>query len=76
MNRALFSQKTDLWSTPQDLFDKYDAIYHFEIDVCANYSPYQTLFWNKNSRHEKATEAFRPYVEKAVEAWNRRCSDA
>lgn len=35
MNRALFSQKTDLWSTPQDLFDKYDAIYHFEIDVCA-----------------------------------------
>lgn len=36
MNNALmFSTKTDLWSTPQDLFDKYDAIYHFETDVCA-----------------------------------------
>ena len=31
----MFSSKTDLWSTPQDLFDKYNAIYHFETDVCA-----------------------------------------
>ena len=31
----MFSSKTDLWSTPQDLFNKYDAIYHFETDVCA-----------------------------------------
>ena len=36
MNTGLmFSSKTDLWETPQDLFDKYDAIYHFETDVCA-----------------------------------------
>ena len=32
---VMFSSKTDLWETPQDLFDKYDAIYHFETDVCA-----------------------------------------
>ena len=32
---VMFSSKTDLWATPQDLFDKYDAIYHFETDVCA-----------------------------------------
>jgi phage N-6-adenine-methyltransferase len=31
----MFSSKTDLWATPQELFDKYDAIYHFETDVCA-----------------------------------------
>ena len=31
----MFSSKTDLWETPQDLFNKYDAIYHFETDVCA-----------------------------------------
>ena len=31
MNKELmWSSKTDLWATPQDLFDKYDAIYHFE----------------------------------------------
>ena len=36
MNKDLmFSSKTDLWSTPQDLFEKYDAIYHFGTDVCA-----------------------------------------
>ena len=32
---VMFSSKTDLWATPQDLFDKYDAIYNFETDVCA-----------------------------------------
>ena len=31
----MFSSKTDLWETPQDLFNKYDAVYHFAIDVCA-----------------------------------------
>ena len=31
-----FSSKTDLWSTPQDLFDRLNAVYHFDIDVCAN----------------------------------------
>lgn len=36
MNKELmFSSKTDLWETPQELFDKYDEIYHFETDVCA-----------------------------------------
>ncbi len=32
---VMWSSKTDLWATPQDLFDKYNAIYHFETDVCA-----------------------------------------
>ena len=36
MNKELmFSSKTDLWSTPQDLFDKYNETYHFGTDVCA-----------------------------------------
>lgn len=30
-----FSSKTDLWSTPQEFFDKYDEIYNFNVDVCA-----------------------------------------
>ena len=32
---AMFSSKTDLWSTPQDLFDDLDRVYRFEVDVCA-----------------------------------------
>lgn len=31
-----FSSKTDMWATPQDFFDKYNAEYHFTLDVCAS----------------------------------------
>lgn len=34
-NGALFSSKTGEWETPQDLFEKLDAEFHFEVDVCA-----------------------------------------
>jgi phage N-6-adenine-methyltransferase len=30
-----FSSATDLWATPQDLFDRLHAQYRFETDVCA-----------------------------------------
>jgi phage N-6-adenine-methyltransferase len=30
-----FSSATDLWATPQDFFDKHNAIYGFTLDVCA-----------------------------------------
>lgn len=31
----MFSSKTDLWETPQDLFDKLNREFHFNMDVCA-----------------------------------------
>ena len=30
-----FSSATDLWSTPQDFFDKQNTIHGFTLDVCA-----------------------------------------
>lgn len=30
-----FSSRSDMWETPQDLFDVLDAKFHFETDVCA-----------------------------------------
>lgn len=30
-----FSSKTDLWSTPQDFFDKLDKEFSFSLDPCA-----------------------------------------
>lgn len=30
-----FSSKTDMWATPQWLFDKYNDVYQFDLDVCA-----------------------------------------
>lgn len=36
MNKeAMFSSKTDMWETPQYLFDKLNSNFHFDIDVCA-----------------------------------------
>ena len=36
MNRELmFSSKTDLWETPQELFNELNKEFKFELDVCA-----------------------------------------
>lgn len=35
VDKVLFSSATDEWSTPQDLFDKYNSLYQFDLDVCA-----------------------------------------
>lgn len=32
---VMFSSKTDDWETPQDLFDKLDQEFEFNLDVCA-----------------------------------------
>lgn len=31
----MFSSKTDLWATPQDLFDELNREFNFTLDVCA-----------------------------------------
>jgi site-specific DNA-methyltransferase (adenine-specific) len=33
---VMFSSATDLWSTPQDLFDKIHKAFNFTLDPCAN----------------------------------------
>lgn len=33
-NEGLRSSATDLWATPQAFFDRYNAQYHFTLDVC------------------------------------------
>ena len=32
---VLFSSKSELWSTPQDLFDELNKEFHFNLDPCA-----------------------------------------
>ena len=31
----VFSHMSDEWETPQDIFDWWNAIYQFDLDVCA-----------------------------------------
>lgn len=35
-SKIMFSSNTDEWSTPQDLYDKLNEEFHFDLDVCAN----------------------------------------
>lgn len=32
---GLMTSNTDEWATPQGLFDKLDAVFHFTLDPCA-----------------------------------------
>lgn len=32
---VMFSSQSDMWETPQDLFDKLNDEFHFNLDVCA-----------------------------------------
>ena len=34
-NQLMFSSKNQAWDTPQDFFDKQNAIFSFDLDVCA-----------------------------------------
>ena len=35
MDKVLFSSKTDIWSTPQDFYDKLNEEFDFTLDPCA-----------------------------------------
>lgn len=36
LNKSLYSKEKSTWETPDDLFDKLDKEFHFQIDLCAN----------------------------------------
>ena len=35
INKGLFTSNTYEWETPRDFFNKLDAEFHFDLDVCA-----------------------------------------
>lgn len=35
VSNVMFSSNTDLWSTPQNFFDRYNLVHSFDLDVCA-----------------------------------------
>ncbi len=42
MPNVHFSSKTDLWSTPQDFYEKLDDEFHFTLDPCATHENHKT----------------------------------
>ena len=58
---VMFSSKTDLWETPQEFFDKLDAEFHFNLDVCA--TPENT----------KCAAYYTPEMDGLSQPWYGRC---
>ena len=56
-----FSSATDLWATPQDLYDKYHARYSFELDVCAT------------AQNAKCARYFTVADDGLAQEWRGRC---
>lgn len=61
MNDVLFSSKSVIWETPQDLFDKLNAEFHFDLDVCA---------LPENAKCEKY---YTPEDDGLLQPWNGIC---
>lgn len=61
MNEGMMSSKTDLWATPQYLFDKLNNEFHFNLDVCAIVD---------NTKCEKF---FTPEIDGLKQEWNGIC---
>ena len=58
---VMFSSKTDLWETPRDFFDKLDAEFHFNLDVCAL------------PENAKCAAFYSPDVDGLSQPWYGRC---
>lgn len=62
MNKeVMFSRKTDLWETPQDLFDRLNGEFHFNLDVCAL------------PENAKCDRYFTPEMDGLSQPWNGVC---
>ena len=53
----MFSSKTDMWATPQDLFDRLNEEFHFNLDPCATYD------------NAKCAKYFTPEVDGLSQDW-------
>lgn len=80
MNKVLFSHKSDEWETPQDLFNKLNDEFHFELDVCASHSNHKCpLYFTKlDMCLPNAWDNYRvwcnpPYSD--IPFWVKRCSE-
>lgn len=76
---VMFSSKTDLWSTPQDFFDKLNDEFNFTLDPCATpdnakckkYFTKETDGLKQNWQGE--TVFCNPPYGKAIKHWVKKC---
>ncbi len=61
MNKCLLTSKTDMWETPQELFDQLNEKWHFDIDLCAV------------SENAKCSKYYDPETDSLLQKWEGIC---
>ena len=61
LNKSMFTSTTDLWESPQDFFDRLNAVFHFETDVCAL------------PENAKCARFFTPQMDGLAQPWSGVC---
>lgn len=77
-----FSSKTIEWATPQDLFDKLESEFCFDVDVCADDSNAKCFnYWTKeHDGLSKSWDGLRCYMNppygREIGKWVKKASEA
>lgn len=61
LNNSLFSSKDMTWATPQDLFNKLNDVFNFNLDVCAT------------PETAKCEKYFTPEIDGLKQEWSGTC---
>ena len=75
----MFSSASEEWATPQDFFDKLDALFHFTLDPCATSEnakcpKYYTKEEDGLAQSWEGEVVFcNPPYGKAIKEWVRKC---
>ena len=82
MNKSLFMSRSEDWGTPQDLFDKLNAEFHFTLDAAASDENAKCLrYFTKlhdglKQDWRKETVFLNPPYGKDIGKWMAKCLDA
>ncbi|EPZ8927091.1 DNA N-6-adenine-methyltransferase, partial [Acinetobacter baumannii] len=58
---GLAEERTDVWATPQDFFEKLDRVFNFDLDVCAL------------PENAKCERYFTPEIDGLKQEWTGTC---
>ena len=82
MNTELmFSSKTDMWSTPQDFFDKLNEEFNFDLDPCSTHEnakckEHYTILEDGLKQDWSGHRVFvNPPYGRVLKKWVKKCSD-
>lgn len=81
INKGLFTSETDLWSTPKDFFDKIQAEFDLNLDVCASDDNHKIkdYFTTKDDGLSKSWSGYRcwmnPPYGREIGKWIKKASE-